>query len=87
MINKLIDKLIDKLLEYYLSTPKDSNEHTSDSLTINKSIVLQIERIMCVLSLHIKISPVAYSSSISVLLLYYISYNLIVCFCRYYGKM
>lgn len=36
-------------------TPKVSNEHISDSLTINKSIILQIEGIiiMCVHSLYI----------------------------------
>ena len=31
-------------------TPKSSNEHISDSLTINKSIVLQIEGIIVVCS-------------------------------------
>ena len=38
-------------------TPKVSNEHISDSLTIKKSIILQIEGIivMCVHSLYIKL--------------------------------
>ena len=64
-------------------TPKGSNEHISDSLTINKSIILQIEGIVCSFILY-KIAAVVivyqhcYYAIVYYTMVYVVQYNAMV---------